>query len=161
MRHILPEHAVARAACRALLACTLAGMLAPAHAQPQAGEAAEAPDTLPAVTVSARGVDTQEEAKDLPFGISVTAGEAMEQRGLASVEDVLRATPGVHVNSSGGANVSSIYIRGVGALYPMSMDDTSVVVNIDGSPVSSRHISLGNLDVEQETGQIPEPQTFD
>jgi len=143
------KHIPLNTPCRALLACTLAGMLAPAHVQPQAGEAAEAPDTLPAVTVSARGVDTQEEAKDLPFGISVITDEVIEQRGLHSVEDVLRATPGVSVNSSGGANVSSIYIRGVGALYPMSMDDSSVVVNIDGSPVSSRHISLGNLDVEQ------------
>jgi len=105
--------------------------------------------TLPAVTVSARGVGTQELAKELPFALSVFSGDDVAQRGLGSVEDVLRATPGVNVNSSGGANVSSIYIRGVGALYPMSMDDTSVVVNVDGSPVSSRHISLGNLDVEQ------------
>jgi len=106
-------------------------------------------EPLAPITVSARGVGTQENAKDLPFGLVVFSGEDVTQRGLGRVEDVLRATPGVNVNSSGGANVSSIYIRGVGALYPMSMDDTSVVVNIDGSPVSARHISLGNLDIDQ------------
>lgn len=102
---------------------------------------------LPAVTVTARRAT--EQARDVPFGLTVVQGEEIEERGLGAVEDVLRATPGVNVNSSGGANVSSIYIRGVGALYPMSMDDTSVAVNVDGSPLTARHISLGNLDVER------------
>jgi len=143
-----------------LLAWALCCALGAAHAhsreeQPLPADSPDPPQqtavvaTLPALTVSARGVGTRELAKELPFALSVLSGDDVAQRGLGSVEDVLRATPGVNVNSSGGANVSSIYIRGVGALYPMSMDDTSVVVNIDGSPVSSRHISLGNLDVEQ------------
>lgn len=102
---------------------------------------------LPPVTVTARR--TAEQARDVPFGLTVIQGEEIQERGQTSVEDVLRATPGVSVNSSGGANVSSIAIRGVGALYPMSMDDTSVAVNIDGSPLTARHISLGTLDVER------------
>lgn len=112
----------------------------------QAAGTGEAVD-LPTITVEARG--TAELARDLPFGVTSIQGADIAERGLVSVEDVLRATPGVSVNSSGGANVSTLYIRGVGALYPMSMDDTSVVVNLDGSPLTSRHISLGNLDVEQ------------
>jgi len=145
-----------------LLSCTIACMMGGAHAQAQHGiqpaparEHAQQVDApvevtqLPVINVSARGAGTQENPKELPFGITVLSGEEIEERGLNSVEDILRATPGVNMNSSGGANVSTIYIRGIGALYPLNMDDTSVVVNIDGSPVSSRHTSLGNLDVDQ------------
>ncbi|SHG69598.1 TonB-dependent receptor [Pollutimonas bauzanensis] len=103
--------------------------------------------TLPAITVHARGSD--ESAKDLPYGLSVISGETLTERRLLSVEQVLRATPGVNINSSGGANVSTIYIRGVGALYPMSMDDSSVAMNVNGSPMSMRNISIGTLDVDQ------------
>ena len=90
--------------------------------------------SLPAVTVHARGAD--ENAKDLPYTVEVIDGITLEQRRLLNVEQVLRATPGVNVNSSGGANVSTIYIRGVGALYPMSMDDSSV------APVSYTHLDV-------------------
>lgn len=135
-----------------LLACTSLLLINAAYAQQSEGEPSAADavtaSPLPTITVSARGGKTQEDPKDLPFGITLVSGEEIEERGLTSIEDVLRATPGVNVNSSGGANVSSLYIRGIGALYPMSMDDTSVAVNLDGSPLSSRHISLGNLDVE-------------
>lgn len=156
--------AQARVGISGLLACVLGGGVGNAISQTRQGDglvkAAEeqiqaeqakagVEDELPAITVKARGVGVEEQAKDLPFGISVMTGEEIEQRRLFNVEDALRSTPGVSVNSSGGANVSSTYIRGVGALYPMSMDDTSVVVNIDGSPVSTRHTSLGNLDIEQ------------
>lgn len=112
-----------------------------------APETGRAPIELKPVTVTARR--GTEQARDVPFGLTVIEGEDLEERGLTSLEDALRATPGVNVNSSGGANVSTLYIRGVGALYPMSMDDTSVAVNVDGNPLTSRHISLGNLDVEQ------------
>jgi len=127
----------------ALSLSTLAMSIAlPAQAQSAADAA-----TLPAVTVHARGTD--EDAKDLPYTVEVMDGITLEQRRLLNVEQVLRATPGVNVNSSGGANVSTIYIRGVGALYPMSMDDSSVALNVDGSPLSTRNISIGTLDVDQ------------
>lgn len=72
----------------------------------------------------------------------------VESRRLLSFEDVLRSTPGVSVNSSGGTNVSTIYVRGVGSLYPMSLDDSPVGVAIDGNPVSARNMSLATLDVD-------------
>ena len=95
----------------------------------------------------ARGAD--EAPKDLPYSVDVVDGITLEERRLLNVEQVLRATPGVNVNSSGGANVSTIYIRGVGALYPMSMDDSSVALNVDGSPLSTRQIAIGTLDTDQ------------
>ncbi|AEO48867.1 TonB-dependent receptor [Rhodospirillum rubrum F11] len=102
---------------------------------------------LPTMTVTARRIE--EDPKDIPFSVTVLDGKEIEQKGNYSLEEVLRSTPGVSVNTSGGANVSSISIRGVGALYPLSMDDASVVVNLDGSPVNPRNLSLGILDLEQ------------
>lgn len=58
------------------------------------------------------------------------------------------APPGVNVSSSGGTNLSTIYVRGVGSMYPMNMSDGAVPMSIDGAPVSARHMSLGTLDVE-------------
>ena len=102
---------------------------------------------LPELKVTAR--KSTEYAKDVPLSITVIDVEDIEAKGLLSTEEVLRNAPGVNVNTSGGANVSSIYIRGVGALYPMSMDDASVAVSVNGSPLNPRHLSLGNLDIEQ------------
>lgn len=103
--------------------------------------------SLPSVTINAR--KETEDAKEVPFGILVIDGDEIREKGFFSTEEVLRTTPGVSINTSGGANVSSVSIRGVGALYPLSMDDASVAVNIDGSPISSRHLSLATFDIEQ------------
>lgn len=102
---------------------------------------------LAPLTVSARL--TQESAKDIPFGLSVIDAQALETGRLRSLEAVLRATPGVDVNSWGGANDANVRIRGVGSLNQMSMDDGSVVLNIDGVPMSVRNAALATLDVEQ------------
>ncbi len=100
-------------------------------------------------------------AEDVPAAVTVVGAEEIEKKGFTSGEEVLRGTPGVNVNTSGGANISSIYVRGVGALYPMSMDDAFVSVNLDGSPLTSRHLSLGNLDVEYiEVLKGPQGTTF-
>lgn len=90
-----------------------------------------------------------EEAEKLAFSVDVIDANAIENSRRLTLEDVLMGEPSVNINTSGGANVSTIYIRGVGALYPMSMDDSSVALMLDGSPLSSRNISLGTLDVQQ------------
>jgi len=115
--------------------------------EPDAADGETGAIELETVTVTARR--GEERAKDLPFGISVVSGEDIEAERLNDVEDVLRATPGVDVNSSGNANDIYIRIRGVGALYQATMDDASVVLNIDGVSMSSRHSSLGTLDIER------------
>lgn len=103
--------------------------------------------SLPSITINAR--KETEDAQELPFGIFVIDGKEIREKGFFSTEEILRTTPGVSINTSGGANVSSVSIRGVGALYPLSMDDASVAVNMDGSPTSSRHLSLATFDIEQ------------
>ncbi|WP_367597489.1 TonB-dependent receptor [Pseudomonas fulva] len=102
---------------------------------------------LAPVTVNARL--SQESAKDIPFGLSVLDAETLETRRLRSLEAALRATPGVDVNSWGGANDANVRIRGVGSLNQMSMDDGSVVLNVDGVPMSVRNAGMATLDVQQ------------
>jgi len=102
---------------------------------------------LPASTVTARM--TQEDPKEVPISLSVISGEQLRVQRLDTLESALRNTAGVSVNSSGGPNDFNVLIRGVGSLYQMSMDDSSVAFNIDGVPVSSRSLGFETLDVER------------
>lgn len=107
----------------------------------------EAPVELPALTVTARqGV---EQAKDIPFGLSVISGRELEVRHLLTLDDALRSMPDVNVNSDGGPNSANVMIRGVGSLNAVSMDDGSVALNVDGVTMSMRNMSLGTLDIER------------
>lgn len=130
-------------------ACAVPAEEAPAGAGAPADSAAEAREAteLPAVIVSAR-LGT-ESAKDIPFGLSVVNGEDVENGRLLNVEDVLRNSPSVDINAYGGANDANIRIRGVGSLNQVSMDDGSVVMNIDGVAMSARHASLATFDVDR------------
>ncbi|MGP5425618.1 TonB-dependent receptor, partial [Pseudomonas helleri] len=109
--------------------------------------AAAEPVQLPASTVTARM--EQEDPKEVPISLSVISGEQLRTQRLDTLESALRNTSGVSVNSSGGPNDFNVLIRGVGSLYQMSMDDSSVAFNIDGVPVSSRSLGFGTLDVER------------
>ena len=52
------------------------------------------------MTVQARQV--REKVQELPFTMNVLNEAQLEERRLTSLEDVLRGTPGVEVNSWGG-----------------------------------------------------------
>ncbi|MGU3495848.1 TonB-dependent receptor [Xanthobacteraceae bacterium A53D] len=82
------------------------------------------------------------------YSATYFSGSELKDLGLMNVEQVLRLTPGVNVNSSGGTNLNTIYIRGVGAMYPMNLTESAVPLIIDGAPVNSRHMSLGTLDAQ-------------
>ncbi|RMX14842.1 TonB-dependent receptor [Vandammella animalimorsus] len=143
-----PGAAGLRQACRDawLLACLGAALgAAPVAAQDQGGK--QAATTLPTVTVQARRAD--EQARELPFSVQAVDEMEIEQRRITSLEDLLRGTPGVDVNSWGGADNANVRIRGVGSLYQSGEDDASVIVNIDGVPTSVGNAGLGTLDVEQ------------
>lgn len=100
---------------------------------------------LPVVTVTARR--GEERARDIPFGIGVIDGEVLEARRQQTLEDALRSTPSVNVWSDGSPHSANILIRGTGSINPVSTDDGSVALSIDGVPMSMRNLSLGTLDV--------------
>lgn len=102
---------------------------------------------LPASTVTAR--IEEEDPQQIPISLSIIESEQLVTQRLDTLEAVLRNTSGVNVNSSGGPNDYNVLIRGVGSLYQMSMDDSSVAFNIDGVPVSSRSLGFETLDVER------------
>ncbi len=111
------------------------------------------------IVVTARHGD--ENAQDVPFGLSVIDGKSLEIRRQFNLEDALRSVPGLDINSSGAPTLSSIRIRGVGSLYLASRDDTSVSLSINGVPTSTENISLATLDVERiEVLKGPQSSVF-
>ncbi|AHF02489.1 TonB-denpendent receptor [Marichromatium purpuratum 984] len=102
---------------------------------------------LDTLTVTSRL--SEESLAEVPFSVDVIDASTIEEQRLLDLGEVLRQTPGVDVNSWGGANDANIRIRGVGSLYQVSAEDTSVVINLDGVPMSSRHAAMATLDVER------------
>jgi len=99
------------------------------------------------IVVTARHSD--EDAQDIPFGLSVIDGETLEFRRQFDIEDALRSVPGVDINSAGAPTLTSVRIRGVGSLYLANREDTSVSLSINGVPTSTENLSLATLDVER------------
>lgn len=102
---------------------------------------------LPAVVVTARRAS--ERALDVPFSVSSTQGTELQRRRLGTLEEALRDSVGVEVNSWGGYGDTNVRMRGVGSLYQVSSEDSSVVVSVDGTPSSSWNASLSTLDIER------------
>ncbi|NKN33289.1 TonB-dependent receptor [Marichromatium bheemlicum] len=110
-------------------------------------ETGEASVSLSTITVTARR--GEEQAKEIPFGLSVLGGEQLEEQRLDNLEEVLATVPGVDISGDGGPNNANVRIRGVGSLYQLNMDDNSVVLNVDGVSMSTRNLALGMLDIER------------
>jgi iron complex outermembrane receptor protein len=100
---------------------------------------------LSGMTVTARLA--AEHAKDIPFGIGVIGGQEIETRRQLTLDDALRATPGVNLWSDGSPHSANVLIRGTGSINPVSTDDGAVALSIDGVPLSMRNMSLGTLDI--------------
>lgn len=102
---------------------------------------------LGVVKVTARRAE--ERALDVPFSVSAISGDTLERRRQTSLEDVLRDTPGVEVNSWGGYGDANVRMRGVGSLYQVSSEDSSVLINVDGAPMPAWNASLPVFDLER------------
>ena len=108
---------------------------------PADGEASV--DTM---TVTARHV--KESAKDIPFTVNVIDNKQIVEQQENTLEKALNDTVGIQVISNmGGAK--SIRMRGVGSVLPMSGDDSSVSIIVDGMPQSIKNTTLNLLDVER------------
>ena len=102
---------------------------------------------LETITVTAR--KAEESAKDIPFSLTVIDEAQIEDRRLKSFEDALRQTTGVEIQTFGSLNTDVMRIRGVGSMYQIGQDDTSVLMNLDGVPQSLSMASMSIMDIQR------------
>jgi len=116
--------------------------------QPASAQTAdETPFDLGTIVLGARLID--ERLLEVPFGLSVlTTGDVGDRRVIDPV-DLSRVTPGLNLGDTGlrGSNIPNI--RGVGSFTPLSADDASVPVFIDGIPLPVRSQERELFDVER------------
>ncbi|WP_158092478.1 MULTISPECIES: TonB-dependent receptor [unclassified Gilliamella] len=103
-------------------------------------------DQIEQLIVTARHV--KESAKDIPFTVNIVDDKKLVDRRETTLEKALNDTVGVQVISNMGA-AKSIRMRGVGSVLPMSGDDSSVSINVDGMPQSRSNTTLNLLDVQR------------
>ena len=119
-----------------------------AHGQDASGEQG-GPDAvvLDPVIVTARKIE--EDIQRIPFGITVLGPGSIERQDIGEVRDFARDVPGLNLVDIGlrGGNIPNI--RGVGSFSPLSADDASVPVFIDGVPLPVRAQDREFFDVEQ------------
>lgn len=149
----LPQHTIQAGNLRptalhvALLFAFTSGAMAAEKTSHSTAKPAGEEQELHAVTVTARR--SEELAKDIPFSISAISGEEAEARRLYNLEDILRQIPSLDFVVNMGSANTTLRIRGVGALQKVSGDDTSVVISVDGMPMSATNATLGVLDTER------------
>src|SRR5262245_50641527 len=88
-----------------------------------------ADDSLEEVVVSAR--KRSENAQDVPISLSEICGAELQQRGLARVQDILRAFPNVGTDIL-SPRQTSVAIRGIGRNPANEALESSVGVFLDG-----------------------------
>jgi len=114
-------------------------------ASPALGQQAESPPgasprqsasatVVEEIVVSAR--KRQESAEDVPISIAAFTGDALEARGITTIDQVAEFTPNiVYQNNpglSGGSNSSTIFIRGVGQSDFLGSIEPGVGLYVDG-----------------------------
>lgn len=96
------------------------------------------------IVVTAR--KTEERLQDVPIAISAFSGEALEQRGSASVSDISTSVPNVSISPIapvGGSTTAAVFfIRGVGQTDFAPTTDPGVGLYVDGVYVAR---SVGSL----------------
>jgi iron complex outermembrane receptor protein len=136
---------------RACLALSALGALAaalPLHAQTSGSEAAAASGGLQEVLVTA--TRREERLQDVPISITAFSQEQIDAQALRSIDDLTRQSPGVYFSRNGmgsSANYndenSDISFRGVESQAGAS----TTGIYIDDSPVQSRHLAFGAVNV--------------
>ena len=130
----------------AILAMASAAVLTGATPMASAQEANAGSEDLEAITVTARFTD--EAIEDVPFTVNALQGEDIEQERLPTLEEALAQTPGVDILSYGMNYFGFVRIRGVGSLGQAGLDDNSVVIHMDGMPLSMVNATTEMMDIE-------------
>ncbi|MBC2667600.1 TonB-dependent receptor [Novosphingobium piscinae] len=135
------------ASAAALAYCLLS---APVHAQVAPSTAAnEADGTVPEIVVTAQL--RRESAQTVPIAVTAVTGDSLTRAGVASLQDLAAAVPGVVVSKSVSYGLAPIAIRGLGgpAGGGSLFTDQPVAVYVDGVYVPALAQSVSNfLDVD-------------
>lgn len=127
----------------------LAAVALPAPGPALAQETGTGPDDtimLDPITVTARRHD--EDAQSVPISMNVIEGRAVDRISPStSNTDIARMTPNFVTQEFGGPYTNIGHIRGVGSLFPLSPDDTSVSFNVDEIPMSAFGLPPSTLDL--------------
>lgn len=99
------------------------------------------------VVVTARLIE--EPIQRIPFGITVVDGSDVEDRRIDGSLSLSRTTPGLNSAGFGVRNGFFPNVRGVGSFFPLSGDDASVPVFIDGVPLAVRSQDRDLFDVQR------------
>jgi len=109
-----------------VLAQTAPGTATQNAASPAEGDATGAEDI---VVVGTAGGGTRRQ--DASFAVTTLNSDAIRRAAPSSTADVLRAVPGISVESSGGQNGANIFVRG----YPSGGDAQFVTFQMGGVPI--------------------------
>ncbi|MEM6537362.1 MAG: TonB-dependent receptor [Pseudomonadota bacterium] len=115
----------------------------------------EAASQLDTIIVTARKVE--EPLQRIPFGITVieAPSDILETRRFA------KETPGLNFTEAGVRTANTTNIRGVGSFLPLSFEDSSVPVFVDGVPLPLGAIDLDFFDIKRiEVLRGPQSSVF-
>ena len=105
------------------------------------GPAAESAAELEAIFVTAQR--REERLQEVPISVSAYSQRAMDARGMRTIEDVSRLTPGVSLvhGTNYNSESSNIAIRGIDS----NAGAATTGVYIDDTPIHSRHLFFGTF----------------
>lgn len=99
------------------------------------------------IVVTARLIE--EPIQRIPFGVTVIDTADVDNRAIDGSLSLSRATPGLNSAGFGVRNGFFPNVRGVGSFFPLSGDDASVPVFIDGIPLAVRSQDRDLFDVQR------------
>ncbi|MGE6785862.1 TonB-dependent receptor [Ensifer adhaerens] len=118
------------------------------NARAQQTDPADGTTILDAITVTARR--HSEDLQSVPISINVIESRDIDKISpVTSNADIARSTPNFVMQEFGGPYANIGHIRGVGSLFPLSPDDTSVSFNVDEIPMSAFGMPPSTLDVSR------------
>jgi iron complex outermembrane recepter protein len=123
-------------------AASLSGGFSTASAQSAGSEAR--PSSLEEIVVTARR--REESAQTVPVSVSAFSAEALEQRSIENLEDLTRVTPGLRFAAEGGAQNTTISLRGLSKI-PVGDGTPAVVTYFADVPLSTTGTNLPNFDL--------------
>ncbi len=135
--------------CGAVLGLLL-GSLSPGQAQeasdPGAERSAQESIVLDTILVTAR--QYEEDARDVPFALTVLDVGALESRRVDDTFSLFRQAPGLSLTSFDDGRFAYFQLRGIGPLsQAIGPDDGSVVTYVDGVPQPVFASEFGYLDL--------------